>query len=51
MIRMFSLIMNVYNLYTSHILCDKDDGLKFNIIIHEILCSNKSLPYILIIMI
>ena len=48
---MFFLIENECNPYISHILYDKDDGLMFNIIIHEILCSNKNLLYILIIMI
>ena len=48
---MFSLIENEYNLYTSHRLCDRDDDLKLNTVIHGILCSNKSQPYILVIVI
>lgn len=48
---MFSLIENECNLYISHRLCDKDDDLKLGIVIHEILYSNKSQPYILITMI
>ena len=47
---MFSLIEDECNPYISHILYDKDDGLMFNIINHEILCFDKSQPCILIIM-
>ena len=48
---MFSLIEYEYNLYISHILCDKDDDLRSNIIIHETLYFDKNLLYISIIMI